>query len=291
MGDKILHQLCGKVSSLFSNSGPGNEFSQLLHYLESPLLGILPTLETFATLISALHSLKCTLPCALVIAPGFLRGALRAKSLLPMASEPGMLALVAPWFFVASMWSIYAVLFRFIRSLFLILGLTVLAFGPMTIYAVGDTHGLSRPIDDKSFVLSYRRMQKVAGIVYLIALVLTIIGLIETIPPLIGNPPESIKPAIRGIICPQQFVSAFFGGMFMFCMSSIAASDWIIVEVAVQRRVWLEHVGLYEPHHDDEYHVHELFKDSEDDRLDAFAYTFRARSQDLYRLSSEQSPA
>lgn len=282
---KTLQDLCEKVIALFPDGGPGTEFSKLLHYLESPLMGVLPAVETLSILICALHSLKCTLPSALIIAPGLLRGALRAKAILPMSSEPGMLALVTPWFFAAGLWSAYAVLFRFIRSLWLIAGLTLYAFGPMTIFAIGETQGLSRPMDDNNFTVSYRRMRRLSGAVYLFGSIFTTIGLIETIPPLIGHPPPAVKPAIRSLLCPQQFVSAFVGMFFLFGLTSTGATDWIIVEIAVQRRTWLEHAGLYQPfldddHDDDEHHIHELFRysdESGDSRLDAFAHNFQGQ--------------
>jgi hypothetical protein len=88
-------------------------------------------------LVHALMSFQVMVPAAISLAPGLIRGAMRAKTLVPQSSIPGMFILMLPWLYCPLVWCLYNIVFQLLGNLIMLMGLLLLAYGPMTYFVLG----------------------------------------------------------------------------------------------------------------------------------------------------------
>ncbi|GMH78425.1 hypothetical protein TL16_g07797 [Triparma laevis f. inornata] len=94
----------------------------------------------------AMDMMMLALPAALSIGPGLMIGSLRAKTMVPQAASAGMFVVLLPWLYAPVVWCLFNFAFQFAGNFFILPGLMLLAFVPMTYFIIGTSYNITRPL-------------------------------------------------------------------------------------------------------------------------------------------------
>jgi hypothetical protein len=106
-----------------------------------------------ASMYNAFVMFHLALPVALCIGPALLRGALRTKLLVPQSATPGLFIQLLPWLYCPIVWCLYNFMFQLMGNVWLLPGLLLLAYIPMTYFVVGVRQELSKPMTKQAINL------------------------------------------------------------------------------------------------------------------------------------------
>ena len=96
------------------------------------------------------------------LAPALIRAAIRVKTAVPQNTISGMFVIVLPWLYSPLVWCIYNLVFQVIGNAQLLVGIIIVAYGPVLFFMVGVWKDITRPMPDKE--------------IHIIRLMMTIIG-------------------------------------------------------------------------------------------------------------------
>lgn len=99
------------------------------------------------------------LPAALGLGPGMVNGALNVKLLTPQSALPGFVASILPWMYCPLMWCIYNFGVQAMGSVWLLMGLILLAYAPMGLVAVGSIKEIAKPMTDEEALSAVNAMR------------------------------------------------------------------------------------------------------------------------------------
>lgn len=129
--------VCISVTPFLSGQEGGNGSAELMLAVGKLIEQMRGYVELTIGLAHALMSFQIMVPAAISLAPGLIRGAMRAKTLVPQSSIPGMFILMLPWLYCPLVWCMYNIIFQLLGNLIMLMGLLLLAYGPMTYFVLG----------------------------------------------------------------------------------------------------------------------------------------------------------
>lgn len=183
---------------------------------------------------------KVILPSAASLAPGLMRGAIKVKQLVPQSSIPGMFVIVLPWLYSPLVWAVYSVVSQAVGSIWLLLGLVVLAYGFLGNFVIGAAYQVAKPMDSASFARVKRALSAWAALKTLVANALLLYFLVGS------GESSQLFPLLRYLISPASLVAVAFAGAAKWLTTSVAGVDFMIGEIASQREfeLYLESGGV-----------------------------------------------
>ncbi len=139
--------VCNDVMTEISNIRGGNP-SELVKVIETTVDKTKLALELGISFLSALYSFKTILPASMSLAPGLIRGALKAKAIVPQSSIPGMFIIILPWLYCPLAWSIYQFVYQMIGNLWVLLCVIIISYAPMAYFFVGIAKNITKPMNE-----------------------------------------------------------------------------------------------------------------------------------------------
>lgn len=124
-----MKSICATVTPYLSDEEGGS--GELMLAVEMVVDQMKSAVELGVGVAHALMSFQIMVPAAISLAPGLIRGAMRAKTLVPQSSIPGIFLICLPFLYCPLVWSIYNIVFQLVGSLVLLLALLLLAYSPL----------------------------------------------------------------------------------------------------------------------------------------------------------------
>jgi len=193
-----------------------------------------------ASLYNAFVMFHLALPVALCIGPALLRGALRTKLLVPQSATPGLFIQLLPWLYCPIVWCLYNFVFQLMGNIWLLPGLLLLAYIPMTYFVVGVRQELSKPMTKQAINLVIYWLDVFNLLASLVAYALIGYGMYFTMyldpnskmMSLLVN--DSVKKGdpIKAV---SLFVFVFVKILFKYTCTTVTGVDFMMYELIQQR--------------------------------------------------------
>merc|ERR1719492_237164 len=94
---------------------------------------------------TGIASFKNLWPAALSLGPGIIKGAMRAKTIVPEASLPGAFIIILPWIYAPLAWALFNVVVQLFGNWALLGAMLSFAFYPLVISLVGMCFFVNSP--------------------------------------------------------------------------------------------------------------------------------------------------
>jgi len=140
----------------------GTDAQNIEDVTEYLMLAIKESSEIGISLIHSIKSFKIMASATFALAPALIRAAIRVKTAVPQNTISGMFVIVLPWLYSPLVWCIYNLVFQVIGNAQLLVGIIIVAYGPVLFFMVGVWKDITRPMPDKE--------------IHIIRLMMTIIG-------------------------------------------------------------------------------------------------------------------
>eukprot|EP00931_Biecheleriopsis_adriatica_P064387 TRINITY_DN39176_c0_g1_i1.p1 TRINITY_DN39176_c0_g1~~TRINITY_DN39176_c0_g1_i1.p1 ORF type:complete len:908 (-),score=141.87 TRINITY_DN39176_c0_g1_i1:15-2711(-) len=147
----------------------GSEVLQLQATSEALAKKLEEGVEVLVGAMNGLKGFKKIMPVALALAPALMKGALRVKVTVPQSTIPGMFVVTLPLLYCPFTWAVYHIFFQLLGDVWMLLGLLIIAFGPMCYAVLGHCYQVTRPLDDAAVINLMAKLNTVS-------LVVTIVG-------------------------------------------------------------------------------------------------------------------
>jgi len=126
------------------------------------LAGLSESLNTLVGAVNGVASFKSLWTSALSLGPGIIKGAMRAKSIIPEASLPGAFLLMMPWIYAPLAWSLFNVIVQIFGNWALLFATASFAFYPIVMSIVGGCFFVGspqRPADLTDLMWIFKRIE------------------------------------------------------------------------------------------------------------------------------------
>ena len=127
--------------------------------------------EIYVGLLYGLRGFKIMLPAALSLGPGMVEGALNVKLIVPQSSLPGFIVTLLPWMYCPLMWCIYNFAAQALNSVWMLIGLVMLAYFPMAFVIVGNSKEISKPMTDEEAYKVTGQIKQASSMLMLLGLI------------------------------------------------------------------------------------------------------------------------
>jgi len=174
-----VRETCGEIIDMYESNGL-SAMAQVLNGLRELLTYATQLAGLSASVYNAITMFQIALPVALCIGPALLRGALRTKLLVPQSATPGLFIQLLPWLYCPIVWCLFNFLFQILGNIYLLPGLLLLAYTPMTYFVVGVKQELSKPMTKDAINRVIYWLDVFCGISNAIAYTLLLYGLYYT---------------------------------------------------------------------------------------------------------------
>jgi len=318
-----VDELCGQVRAMSdamrehagSPDPERRELQELARFaIRDGLAGLSEGLDMAVGFTTGIASFKSLWPAALSLGPGIVKGAMRAKTIVPEASLPGAFVIVLPWIYAPLTWALFNVVVQLFGDVYLLSAMALFAFYPLLISLVSLCFYINSP--QRSDHLE--ELITIARRVEVVAVTLTVILLGTFIYSSYRRVEEAKQehPVLRGLMKlllkhslefkdflheryenadlvhwiqqnPEKTLRMALGGLepvFSFVqkyvLTSVVSTDWILSRVAYEHR--FEHLLTNQeclPYHASQADVEEL-SDGRERRLNALVVAFGGRYQE-----------
>jgi hypothetical protein len=150
-GVGLVKSLCADVTSEI-NSMRGGNTSDLMDYVKKSVYASKIGLQLIIAFMSALYQFKIILPAAMSLAPGLIRGAMKAKGCVPQSSIPGMFLIILPWLFCPLAWSVYQFAYQMLGNIWILFAVLIVSYAPMTYFIVGSLKHVTKPMSERQVI-------------------------------------------------------------------------------------------------------------------------------------------
>mmetsp|Transcript_28267 Transcript_28267/g.83015 ORF Transcript_28267/g.83015 Transcript_28267/m.83015 type:complete len:668 (-) Transcript_28267:100-2103(-) len=188
------------------------------------------TIELGIGLSHAMMSFQIMVPAAISLAPGLIRGAMRAKTLVPQSSIPGMFILMLPWLYCPLVWCMYNIVFQLLGNLIMLMGLLLLAYGPMTYFVLGVHFNVTKPMTD------HKMRQVLTWMNYYIIMYTSVAYCCIVYWLFFTDARKLIEEALKEFKNPQLALSILFSILSKYLYTTLMGVDFMVHEIAEQRR-------------------------------------------------------
>lgn len=200
--------------------------------------------EMTLALANALSAFKEMWPTAIALAPGLIKGAIRAKIIIPEASMPGVFIVLLPWLYTPMSWSLYNILMQIMGDGFVLVSLFLFAFYPLAYSIIGWTFNVVSPMELPKVKKVVRYLDMSTQAIMLVSLTMAIIAITKLYNAyqenlvLISEMLEGVfNDIIRDqLVNPQGMVVIVLSVFTKSTLTSLSAVDWMMRESGTQRR-------------------------------------------------------
>ncbi|CAE7426744.1 ABCF2 [Symbiodinium sp. CCMP2456] len=198
-------------------------------------------------LVNGLRGFNTIMPAALALAPALLRGALKVKVTAPQSTIPGMFVVVLPLLYCPMTWGMYHIFFQLLGDFWMLLGLLVMAFGPMVYLALGSYYTITRPLTDKAVAQVMVSMNRASTILAIIGYVFICTFAWKRYKLTIGEEESEDDASVErdaykyiaeqvSVLQPSFWIKLAGVAMAKYFFTTLAGVDWMMVEIGKQRR-------------------------------------------------------
>merc|ERR1719210_683434 len=125
--------------------------------------------------VNGIASFQNLWPAALSLGPGIIKGAMRAKTIVPEASLPGAFIIILPWIYAPLVWALFNVVVQLFGNWALLGAMVSFAFYPLLISLVGMCFFVNSPqrhdhLED--LIALFRRIENSAVVVTVVLIVM-----------------------------------------------------------------------------------------------------------------------
>jgi len=267
-----LHKACGRVDFYLDHpDGPAHESAlntsahlcreYIIPYGETQIqYGFDNTLQQLAILAPlaaksrtgleiafalgiGLKGLKHILPAALALAPALLRGALKVKVVAPQSTIPGMFVLILPWLFCPLSWAIYHIFYQLLGDLYMLGGLLILAFAPMSYYFLGKHYNITRPLTDEKVDGLMQSLGRVSMIVAIVGYIFIGVFVAHQVRLALNREENTLEDDLGELIVKRLELISWYNMIEMvgnafakYTLTTLTGVDWMMQEIGQQRR-------------------------------------------------------
>ncbi|GMH68808.1 hypothetical protein TL16_g05011 [Triparma laevis f. inornata] len=153
--------VCAEIRA-WMDDDVGTDAENIEQVMELLMKSVKETSEVGISLIHSVKSFKIMSSATFALAPALIRAAIRVKTAVPQNSISGMFVIVLPWLYSPLVWCVYNLVFQVIGNWQLLVGLIIMAYGPVLFFAIGIWKDITRPMPDKE--------------IHIIRLMMTIVG-------------------------------------------------------------------------------------------------------------------
>lgn len=134
-------EVCGFFNTSHVKKGPMDTIGEVVDvsWIRSAAYGLVGSL-------SASFAFRAALPEALSVAPGLLAAAIRIKVVAPQSFLPGVFIIITPLLYVPVVWSFCILIVQSSGDPFLLMGITLLVFSPLTYMLFGVSFSVASPM-------------------------------------------------------------------------------------------------------------------------------------------------
>lgn len=197
--------------------------------------------------VNGLRGFNTIMPAALALAPALLRGALKVKVTAPQSTIPGMFVVVLPLLYCPMTWGMYHIFFQLLGDFWMLLGLLVMAFGPMVYLALGSYYTITRPLTDKAVAQVMVSMNRASTILAIIGYVFICTFAWKRYKLTIGEEESEENASVErdaykyiaeqvSVLQPSFWIKLAGVAMAKYFFTTLAGVDWMMVEIGKQRR-------------------------------------------------------
>jgi len=227
--------LCATVTPYLSNeSGAGS--TELMLAVTMMVDQMKSSIELSVGLAFAMMSFQIMVPASISLAPGLIRGAMRAKTLVPQSSIPGMFILILPWLYCPLVWCMYHLVFQLLGNLIMLMGLLLLAYGPMTYFVLGLHFNVTKPMTD------HKMKQVLTWMNYYIIMYTSVAYLCIVYWLFFTDARQLIEEALKEFKNPQLALSILFSILSKYLYTTLVGVDFMVHEISEQRR-WEQYLA------------------------------------------------
>lgn len=220
--------VCATVTPYLSG-GDGSS-AVLLQVVSGMIAQMKGYVELTIGLAHALMSFQIMVPAAISLAPGLIRGAMRAKTLVPQSSIPGMFILILPWLYCPLVWCMYNIIFQLVGNLIMLMGLLLLAYGPMTYFVLGIHFNVTKPMTD------HKMRQVLTWMNYYIIMYTSVAYTCIVYWIFFTSARTLIENALKQFKNPQLALAVLFSVLSKYLYTTLMGVDFMVHEIAEQRR-------------------------------------------------------
>merc|ERR1719210_2655195 len=115
--------------------------------------------------VNGIASFQNLWPAALSLGPGIIKGAMRAKTIVPEASLPGAFIIILPWIYAPLTWALFNVVVQLFGNWALLGAMVSFAFYPLLISLVGMCFYVQSPQRQdhlEDLIVIFRRIEAFA---------------------------------------------------------------------------------------------------------------------------------
>jgi len=221
--------ICAQVTPYLSGEG-GAGSAELMIAVTSMIDNMKGAIELSIGLAHAVMSFQIMVPAAISLAPGLIRGAMTAKTLVPQSSIPGMFILILPWLYCPLVWCMYNIVFQLLGNLIMLMGLLLLAYGPMTYFVLGVHFNVTKPMTD------HKMKQVLTWMNYYIVMYTAVAYLCIVYWLFFTDARKLIEEAIKEFKNPQLALAILFSIISKYLYTTLMGVDFMVHEIAEQRR-------------------------------------------------------
>jgi len=153
--------VCAEINA-YIDDDVGTDAPNIESVMELLMKSVKETSEIGISLIHSVKSFKIMSSATFALAPALIRAAIRVKTAVPQNSISGMFVIILPWLYSPLVWCVYNLVFQVIGNWQLLVGLIIMAYGPVAFFIVGVWKDITRPMPDKE--------------IHIIRLIMTILG-------------------------------------------------------------------------------------------------------------------
>ncbi|GMH67014.1 hypothetical protein TrST_g514 [Triparma strigata] len=153
--------VCAEIRA-WMDDDVGTDAENIEDVMELLMKSVKETSEIGISLIHSVKSFKIMSSATFALAPALIRAAIRVKTAVPQNSISGMFVIVLPWLYSPLVWCVYNLVFQVIGNWQLLVGLIIMAYGPVLFFIIGIWKDITRPMPDKE--------------IHIIRLMMTIVG-------------------------------------------------------------------------------------------------------------------
>ncbi|KAL1523978.1 hypothetical protein AB1Y20_018893 [Prymnesium parvum] len=228
---EISVQACAEIKETLQSTPTG----ALLDLAATTVRNAKSAGSLFLGLSQGLLAFKVMAPSAIAMGPGILQGAIRVKDLVPQSSIPGMLVVLLPWLYSPLAWAIYNTFSQAIGSTTLLLGLLLLACGPLGYIAIGSYYDVPSPMTRTK----YNKVKKIlagwGSLINAIANTIILLFLVRLLSESAEGPRERVRLILRSFITPKALINIFFATSAKILLTAVAGVDLMTGHIARQR--------------------------------------------------------
>uniref|UniRef100_A0A7R9UPC8 Uncharacterized protein n=1 Tax=Diacronema lutheri TaxID=2081491 RepID=A0A7R9UPC8_DIALT len=222
--------ICASVTPFLDGSEGGAGSAELMLVVSKLIEQMRGYVELTIGLAHALMSFQIMVPAAISLAPGLIRGAMRAKTLVPQSSIPGMFILMLPWLYCPLVWCMYNIIFQLLGNLIMLMGLLLLAYGPMTYFVLGLHFNVTKPMTD------HKMRQVLTWMNYYIIMYTSVAYSCIVYFIFFTDARELIENALKEFKNPQLALAILFSILSKYLYTTLMGVDFMVHEIAEQRR-------------------------------------------------------